>query len=94
MAQQSETLVGCNSPVSVAAQLASNRHQDPDESAPLYSREGSVGGFQPVETIGSRLGNGNRGVNGSAGFVSPHPKGLAGLVIVSEKLKFLTNYCR
>jgi len=28
----------------------------------------SVGGFQPVETIGSRLGNGNRGVKGSAGL--------------------------
>jgi len=80
MAQQSETLVGCNSLVSVAAQLPVTVAMS-QMNRKVLGRI-SVGGFR------------SRGVKGSAGFVSPYPKGLARVAIVSQKTKDLTNDCR
>jgi hypothetical protein len=86
VAKQSETLVGCNSLVTVAAQFASNRCQEPDESvlcaSDADSREDFRGRFQEPGRKRFRW------------YVLPNPKGLARVAIVSEKLKFLTNDCR
>jgi hypothetical protein len=58
----------------------SNRYQEPDESMDTRtgpaeldskgcdSREVSVNGFHPIQTMGNRMGYRNRGVKGSAGY--------------------------
>jgi hypothetical protein len=58
----------------------SNRYQEPDESMDTRtgpaeldskgcdSREVSVGGFHPIQTMGHRMGYRNWGVKSSAGF--------------------------